>query len=363
MVNGLSTNQFLFSINPNMKPNSDSLSKFFDVDPLEVRLWKETGEFFAGKRELDDTIDCIFQYYRKHGYPYMKITEQEKHEHMRKLQRFDYDSIFKDGDIIQTMNGLRLAWSYFPHAMEVKCGNSKMSPMDNFLNDQTFKMTIRKTLKWLSKHWGSSFQENRLQGVSNFRPTAAGVIYKKYGGDGVMWDMSCGWGGRLVGALASPHIKTYIGTEPSTKTFEGLCKLRDDFVYLGKDIQLHMMGSEDYIPQKDSLDLCFTSPPYFDTEKYADEETQSYNKFPTRETWGSGFLQSTFRNCYHGLKMGGYMLINIANTPKYKDLEEMTIKYANLVGFDHTDTLQLILSAVMGAGYKREPIFVFQKNR
>ena len=44
-----------------MKPNSDSLSKFFDVDPLEVRLWKETGEFFAGKRELDDTIDCIFQ--------------------------------------------------------------------------------------------------------------------------------------------------------------------------------------------------------------------------------------------------------------------------------------------------------------
>ena len=109
--------------------------------------------------------------------------------------------------------------------------------------------------------------------------------------------------------------------------------------------------------------MCFTSPPYFDTEKYADEETQSYNKFPTREEWGSGFLQSTFRNCYHGLKMGGYMLINIANTPKYKDLEEMTIKYANLVGFDHNDTLQLILSAVMGAGYKREPIFVFQKNR
>lgn len=25
-----------------MRPNSDSLIKFFDVDPLEVRLWKET---------------------------------------------------------------------------------------------------------------------------------------------------------------------------------------------------------------------------------------------------------------------------------------------------------------------------------
>jgi hypothetical protein len=354
-----------------MKVNSESLIKFFDVDPLEVRLKKETDEFFEGKRDLDDTIDCVFQYYRKWGYPYMKITEQEKHEHMRKLQQFDYDSIFKDGDIIQAMNGLRLAWSYFPHAMEVKCGNSKMSPMDNFLNDQTFKMTIRKCLKWLSKHWGSSFQENRLrqslkiysgvQGVSNFRPTAAGVIYKNYGGDGVMWDMSCGWGGRLVGALASPYIKTYIGTEPSTKTFEGLCKLRDDFSYLKKDIQLHCMGSEDFLPPKESLDLCFTSPPYFDTEKYADEETQSYNKFPTKNEWGSGFLRKTFSNCYHGLKPGGYMLINIANTPKYKDLEEMTIKYATEVGFVHTETLQLILSAVMGAGHKYEPVFVFSK--
>lgn len=345
--------------------------KFFNIDPLEVRLWKETDEFLNGKRELDDTIDCVFQYYRKHGYPYMQITDEEKHEHMKKLQSFDYESIFIGNDLKQTMNGLRLAWSYFPHAMEVKCGNSKMSPMDNFLNDHTFKMTIKKCLVWLKKHWHGRWQENRLrqalkiysgvQAVSNFRPTAAGAIYKRYGGDGVMWDMSCGWGGRLVAALASPYIKTYIGTDPSTKTFEGLCQLRDDFIYLNKNIHLHCIGSEDFLPDKDSLDLCFTSPPYFDTEKYADEETQSYNKFPNKDSWGSGFLRSTFSNCYYGLKQDRFMLINIANTPKHKDLEEMTIHYAEDVGFKHVDTLQLILSSVMGAGYKREPIFVFKK--
>jgi len=348
-----------------------NFNKFFDVDPLEVRLWEETNEFFSDKRTLDDTIDCIFQYYRKYGYPYMNITDNEKYDHMEKLRKYDYDSIIMGNDLKKTMHGLRLAWSYFPHAMEVKCGNSKISPMENFLNDKTFKMTIKKCLKWLKKHNNNKFQENRLrqslkiysgvQSVSNFRPTAAGAIYKKYGGNGVMWDMSCGWGGRLVGAIASNYIKTYIGTEPSTKTFHGLCQLRDDFAYLNKDIQLHMMGSEDYLPEKETLDLCFTSPPYFDTEKYADEPTQSYNKFTTKEDWGSGFLQGTFSNCYHGLKQNGYMLINIANTPKYKNLEEMTIRYAELVGFKHIDTLQLILSAVMGAGYKREPIFVFKK--
>ena len=35
--------------------------------------------------------------------------------------------------------------------------------------------------------------------------------------------MSCGWGGRLLGFL-SKNTKHYIGTEPSTKTFDGLKK-------------------------------------------------------------------------------------------------------------------------------------------
>ena len=60
---------------------------------------------------------------------------------------------------------------------------------------------------------------NGISSVSNFRPTAAKYIYDTYGGDGVTWDMSCGWGGRLLGALSSNSIKKYIGTEPSSKTF------------------------------------------------------------------------------------------------------------------------------------------------
>ena len=51
------------------------------------------------------------------------------------------------------------------------------------------------------------------------------LIYEKFGGDGVVWDMSCGWGGRLLGFL-SKNTKHYIGTEPSTKTFDGLKKMQ-----------------------------------------------------------------------------------------------------------------------------------------
>ena len=173
--------------------------------------------------------------------------------------------------------------------------------------------------------------------------------------------MSCGWGGRLIGFLASSR-KKYIGTEPSSLTFEGLEKIKKDFFYLEKSVELHKLGSEEFIPDKDSLDLCFTSPPYFDTEKYSDEDTQSFIKFPTKEEWVNGFLRKTIENCHRGLKSGKYMLINIANTPKYKFIEEETQRIAKELGFVQNDTLQLTLSSVMGAGYKYEPIFIFKKS-
>ena len=55
------------------------------------------------------------------------------------------------------------------------------------------------------------------------------------------------------------------------------------------------------------------------------------------------------------------MLINIANTPKYKFIEEETIRIATELGFKQEQTIELTLSSIMGAGYKYEPIFCFKK--
>ena len=87
-----------------------------------------------------------------------------------------------------------------------------------------------------------------------------------------------------------------------------------DFSYFEKQVDIYKLGSEEYKPKKKSLDLCFTSPPYFDTEKYSDEDTQSYKKFPTEDGWVNGFLKKTIQNCYDGLKDNKYMLMNIALT-------------------------------------------------
>ena len=359
-----------------MSVNYEVLNKFLDVDTLELEYHRVTNDI--RNIDIEYGIEVIFKYYRKFGFPHYKIREEEKHEHMRKLKKFDINTIFVENHIVQTMHCLRLAWTYFPHFWEIRCGNAKQSPMEIFHDDKKFKSTIRKCWNWSKKHFkgeenqeNNKFHENRLrqslkiytgtQSVSNFRPTAAKLIYEKFGGE-VVWDMSCGWGGRLLGFLASPNTKHYIGTEPSSKTYDGLLEMKKDFSYLNKEVDIYKLGSEDYIPEKESLDLCFTSPPYFDTEKYSDEDTQSFKKFPTEDGWVTGFLKKTIENCYYGLKKNSYMLINIANTPKYKFIEEETVNISKELGFIQEDTLQLTLSSVMGAGYKYEPIFVFRKE-
>ncbi|MBC8428441.1 hypothetical protein H8D04_01015 [bacterium] len=352
-----------------------TLGNFLDYDADDLEFERVTNNIDTV--DIDYGVEVIFKYYRKHGFPHYKIREDEKHSHMRKLRKFDVSTIFEDKKIVQTMHALRLAWSYFPYFWEIQCGNSMNSPMETFNDDIKFRATIKKCWTWQIKHWSgegerthNKFHENRLrqsikiysgtQSVSNFRPTAAKLIYEKYGGP-VIRDMSSGWGGRLLGFLASSNTKHYIGTEPSTRAYEGLLEMKKDFSYLGKKVDIYKCGSEIYRTDPDILDLAFTSPPYFDTEKYSDEPTQSYIKFPTLDKWVNEFLFQSFENCYYGLKDGKYMIINIANTSKHKTIVENAIKVAEQIGFDHVDTLQLTLSSVMGAGMKLEPCLVFKK--
>ena len=223
--------------------NYDALSSFVDVDDVDMEFHAITENEFDGDYENQETIDAIFKYYRKHGFPHYKFTEQEKINEMRRLRKVSCEEYISDGIIRQTMHGLGLAWSYFPHSWNVRC-NDKKSPMDAFKDDESFKKVIRKCLMFRTKYDGKLISDMYLrkilkiatgvQGVSNFRPTSASAIYENYCKGGVTWDMSCGWGGRLLGALMSKNVSTYIGTDPSTLTYRGLCKMRDDLVILEK---------------------------------------------------------------------------------------------------------------------------------
>jgi len=328
---------------------------------INEAYWRNMSE-----EHLNNFINEIFNYYRDNGFPYYSTNMDDKQKDFNSLIKFDRGTLFEDDTIKQTMHGLGLAWSYFPHSFDVKCGN-KITPYEAFMNDDTFKKVIKKRLKMGSYLSDSGIRKmlkiySGVQGVSNFRPTAAAAIYDRFGKDGVVWDMSAGWGGRFLGAVAS-GVKTYIGTEPSIKTFEGLNKLVTDF---GTTIEtkLYCLGSEEFRPDYGSLDVCFTSPPYFDLEKYSDDESQSYLKFPNKNIWIEEFLRKTFENCYYGLKDYGVMLINIADI-KGHELELDMVRVAEEVGFRKIKKLKLALSNInlrdKTNKFKYEPIYLFIK--
>ena len=323
------------------------------------------------EEELNLYIDKVFLHYRKHGFPYYPVTKLFRMRQFYDLLRYNTAGILIDKVVAQSMHGLGLVWSYFPHAFHVKCGEMT-TPFEAYSDDDMFKAVIRKRMQ-LGDNMSDAGLRKTLklysgcQGVSNFRPTAAIAIYNHFAPGGVAWDMSCGYGGRLLGAIVS-NLKSYIGTDPDSRTFHGLVGLALDFADDEFCYDLQRIGSEDFKPDPESLDLCFTSPPYYDWEKYSEEETQSYIKFPVKKDWLEGFLKPTFRSCFVGLKKGKHLVINISNTKKAKDLEDETIQIAKSVGFRMVDEWKLALSNPNlkkkkdGVDFKYEPIFIFIKD-
>jgi DNA modification methylase len=120
------------------------------------------------------------------------------------------------------------------------------------------------------------------------------------------------------------------------------------------------------------VDLCFTSPPYFSTERYSEEETQSWKKFPDPDSWMNGFIGPTLDNCNYCLKPDGVLAINIADVKEYRKLtrRQLTDDFVALAvskGWRPIEKLELELSAGPGAKHKHgkhkpEPIFVFKKR-
>lgn len=278
---------------------------------------------------------------------------------------FNYDftkCIDRENKLIkQTMHGLSLCWSYHPHHYEIQCNNMK-TVYEAFHDDTMLRKVIRKRMKM-----GDNMSDNGLrkmlkifsgvQCVSNFRPTASAAIYSLFCEKGdLVYDMSAGFGGRALGAhLAGMR---YVGVDPSTNSYQGVSNMIHDF---GFNSDIFQQGSETATILKDNtVDLCFTSPPYFDCEKYSEEETQSYIKYPTKEKWLNGFLKNTLIECKRVLKKDKYIVLNVQNVKSYKNLVEDVKSLCYSLDLELVDEWGLQLSSLAGGGYKSEPILIFK---
>ena len=317
----------------------------------------------------------IFQHYRKVGFPYISLSREKNVKLFQELITRDYSKYLINNELIPSNTAIKNLWGYFPNLFETSCEGAE-SPLSCFNDDKKFKEVINERISYADRITDNTVRRGfKMRSTTrvayNFRPTAAASLYLKYGGSGVVYDSSAGFGGRLLGAFLTNKIHTYIGVEPASKTFEGLNLLREDVLKVEesplKSIELHKTCSELFRLPKESVDMCFTSPPYFDTEHYSNEPTQSYLKYTSAEAWEENFLIPTLSYSIDALKQGGYILINIKNVRNFLNLEARTQSILSSFNLIQHPTIKMLfpvlpqLQSIKGI-ISFEPVFVFEKR-
>jgi SAM-dependent methyltransferase len=214
------------------------------------------------------------------------------------------------------------------------------------------------------------------ENIQNFKPMHARTIVEFL--CPVLWgnvyDYSAGYGGRLLGIATAKMSYSYTGLDPNSETVKYLVYLNNLIEQaVGNRGTIIQNVSEDFEPGiPGGIDLAFSSPPYFNLEKYCDEPTQCMNRYTTLDEWFEGYAAPTMQNIYNGLNKEGVFATNIADYKSYGNKEykvvDRWITTAESLGFKHTQTIKMMLNTRPGVGNdktkgreKWEGVYVFTK--
>lgn len=311
--------------------------------------------------EKQNIKSYLLDYFKHFGFPFPKYSNYEMLEDFKQLKSFNTSNLLIDNKINTDSNlGAKIFRNFSPHFYELS-SNKKKSMLDVFNSnlsevlDNRLGISYKETFNISGAMIRQGLKNSKLAfSGSIFRSTIAKFIYDNYCvNDDIVYDYSCGFGQRFLGAMASKHNLKYIGTEPWTKSFESLNKIARFLNYQHKT-EIYNIGSENFIEDKyiNQISLAFSSPPYFDTEIYCNENTQcNLNDFQ----YYLHYWNKTCENIYLLLKKDGKFIINISDLYK-DDLLQIALEHK----FTLIDTLYLKYRSFSNKE-KLEPVLVLQK--
>lgn len=315
----------------------------------------------------EQIIDAAFTYFRATGFPYHKMAIHASMQEINKLAQTEPEKLLRSNA------GYWVADTYHPHRMHSSADGMK-SPYYTFLDDTAFRKSLRLELEFAKKIQEDDVHHlilvNGSQACANFRPGFACYLYRKYcKPNSIVLDTSTGYGGRLVGAIASGVVSLYIGIDPNKPTHEGNERMAQELGFAEK-IELYNLPAEDVDPEavRGRCDFAFTSPPYFAKEHYSEDDTQSWVRYKTGDEWRTGFLRKMIALQFAALKPGSFAIVNIADVKvknKTYPLEEWAVEDGKAAGFEYVKTDRFELTRRFGAGMEdevaSEPVIIFRK--
>ena len=341
-----------------------------DYSDIENMLGRDLSEMT--EKQFERKLSRAFDYWRCKQFPYEKITKDELHKEYLKFENSDCRNLLTGGRISSSTLGLRLANSFHPQMWSITSQGHRISPIEHFNNDETLLKLLRRAVDfWPSRHCWSAYCIRNLfriysgGRVSNFRPTVSKLIIEKFSSEhSRILDFCSGFGGRLLGALSLN--RHYVGIDASPKQFQGGKSMYQALrTYSRGSAEFHNGCAEDLMSKmkSHSFDLIFTSPPYFNTEKYCTKSNQSYRRYISYEDWKEKFLKSVITQSHRLLSIKGYLVVNIANIARYpiaKDFEVMCEEHFHLRKKLFLDLHSRPVQKSRGNAYKFEPIYVMQ---
>ena len=146
---------------------------------------------------------------------------------------------------------------------------------------------------------------------------------------GAVLDPCHGWGGRLLGFMLSRKAARYVGFDVDERTSAGVSEMYHDllpFAMASKEAVLELCPFEDSQLDDNSFDFAFTSPPYFDVEKYGGE-LSSWRRYKGGfNAWVDGFYRPLIEKTTKALKPGGTFALQVGN--QTYPLEETAMQIA-----------------------------------
>lgn len=303
-------------------------------------------------------VDEVYAAIYKTPFPYPEPLSQEAFT--QEVTRLKTARLFvDDNDTIRpwTHVGARACASFFPNRYAASKKNTP-SAVYGWRDEKL----MRKAITFQLRHGDPVTPKRVLRAMTLlcrtptvFRPAIARFICEKYcPPGGVVWDPCSGYGGRLLGAhAAGVH---YIGTDVEIETISGNRRLAEA---LGASHDLFVTPAEDFSPPP--VDLVFTSPPYFDCERYSQAEEQSWKKYRDLGSWIDGFMRPVMTRARAALR-SGYLILNVADFRERKQIipiVDRTISAAIDSGFAHVQTLQMPLASINRRA-PIEPILIFR---
>jgi len=354
------------SISPNFKYFSIkkiSSKKFFDMvgkfatADMQYKI-PSKYQIKSSKLDLVDNFKKQWEILYNMGFPYPTLTKQNWLKRFKALLSSDRDyEEYKKKENTSLMCNIFYPQMY-NHLLKVFQNKEKV--IDNRLAyaDRVTSASMLTGLKLMSK-------ETR----TNFSPLMAKMIIDRFSDNSPknILDYSMGFGGRLLGTMSAKMPHRYFGIEPWKENILSAEKMLDYIEEVIPDskkrFHTYNQGSEIFIPSlENKIDIAFSSPPYFNYEKYVDEDTQCYNKYPNYSDWLNKYWDETVKNIKKYLKKDGLLILNIKNVKKY-NLQKDMVEIIEKNGFLLQETLGYSLSGRYGdfKKEKTEPIYVFKK--